>query len=223
MVKRIVCLANSRKLSGRCIAGREWTDGKPGAWIRPVSLRPKEELLQFETQCTDGKQPELLDIVEVPLLSHTPRNHQVENWSIDSSRKWKWVDVFRKKQLDQLITSCTKLWPTGYQTSVGLHDRVPLKFMCAVTDSLRLISVEELKIRVCKPGIYHDNPETRVQARFKFGAFDYAIWTTDCDIEDKYLAYPLGEYNLGPCYLTVSLAEPWGGFCYKLVAGVIPK
>jgi len=43
-VKRIVCLANSRKLQGRCIAGREIVQGKPGAWIRPVSAREHEEV-----------------------------------------------------------------------------------------------------------------------------------------------------------------------------------
>ncbi|MGH7707024.1 MAG: dual OB domain-containing protein, partial [Vulcanimicrobiaceae bacterium] len=37
MLKRIVCLANSRKLQGRCVAGRELQKNGPGAWIRPVS------------------------------------------------------------------------------------------------------------------------------------------------------------------------------------------
>ena len=33
-MKRIVCLANSRKLYGRCVAGREWIDGRAGADVR---------------------------------------------------------------------------------------------------------------------------------------------------------------------------------------------
>ena len=33
---KIVCLANSRKISGRCIAGKIMDSGK---WIRPVSSR----------------------------------------------------------------------------------------------------------------------------------------------------------------------------------------
>jgi len=36
-VKRIVCLANSRKPNGRCVAGVELSGGRPVAWIRPVS------------------------------------------------------------------------------------------------------------------------------------------------------------------------------------------
>ena len=45
-VKRIVCLANSRKMHGRCVAGREWRDGLAGQWIRPVSNREQQEVLE---------------------------------------------------------------------------------------------------------------------------------------------------------------------------------
>jgi hypothetical protein len=37
VIKRILCLANSRKLSGRCVAGTEIVKGRPGTWLRPVS------------------------------------------------------------------------------------------------------------------------------------------------------------------------------------------
>ena len=30
-----------------------------------------------------------------------------------------------------------------------------------------------------------------------------------------------GEYELGESYLTVSLGEPFDGYCYKLIAAVI--
>lgn len=39
--KRIVCLANSRKLNGRCVAGREVLDGDPGPWVRRLPRRPR--------------------------------------------------------------------------------------------------------------------------------------------------------------------------------------
>ncbi|WP_419940789.1 dual OB domain-containing protein [Candidatus Palauibacter sp.] len=38
-IKRIVCLANSRTLHGRCVAGPEFGSNPP-SWIQPVSARP---------------------------------------------------------------------------------------------------------------------------------------------------------------------------------------
>ena len=70
--KRIVCLANSRKLSGRCIAGRELINDFPGDWIRPVSTREHQEVSEYERQYNDGSDPKLLDILDIPLQKHQP-------------------------------------------------------------------------------------------------------------------------------------------------------
>ena len=72
--KRIVCLANSRKMSGRCIAGKELLeDGRVGGWIRPVSDREDEEVSEFERQYDDGAEPRILDVIDVPVLNSLPK------------------------------------------------------------------------------------------------------------------------------------------------------
>src|ERR1019366_8370022 len=86
--KRIVCLANSRKYSGRCVAGVEVVQGKSGAWIRPVSSRPNEQLHADECSYEDGVEVRVLDIIDVPLGLHRPHGHQTENWLTAPSKKW---------------------------------------------------------------------------------------------------------------------------------------
>ena len=91
-VKRIVCLANSRKLNGRCVAGKEiLEDGNIGRWVRPVSARKSEEVSEYERQYEDGGEPRVLDVIDVPLLSARPKNYQQENWLLDPDRYWERV------------------------------------------------------------------------------------------------------------------------------------
>jgi hypothetical protein len=85
-IKTLVCLANSRKLSGRCVAGIVY--GGQGVWIRPVSARPDGEVSEREQQYKDGSYPRVLDIVSVPLLRHQPDSFQSENWLLDPWQRW---------------------------------------------------------------------------------------------------------------------------------------
>ena len=86
--KTILCLANSRKISGRCIAGREWANGGLGGWIRPVSTRENGELSEEDRRFENGRDPRVLDIIRIPLLEPKPRAFQVENHLIDADYYW---------------------------------------------------------------------------------------------------------------------------------------
>jgi hypothetical protein len=86
--KTILCLANSRKLSGRCIAGRETRSDGYAGWVRPISARVSAEVSEEERRYENGSDPRVLDIIEVPGLAADPHLHQIENWVIDDRRYW---------------------------------------------------------------------------------------------------------------------------------------
>jgi len=102
MIKRLVCLANSRKLHGRCIAGRELLQGKAGQWVRPVSDREHEEVSEYERRYEDGSDPRVLDIIDVPLIRASENRRQPENWLLDPIRYWRKAGEFKYENLHHL-------------------------------------------------------------------------------------------------------------------------
>jgi hypothetical protein len=221
MIKRLVCLANSRKLHGRCIAGRELLQGKPGQWVRPVSDREHEEVSEYERQYEDGSDPRVLDIIDVPLIKARGNRRQPENWLLDPGRYWSKAGEFEYENLHRLTDHRGELWINGHDTSNGLNDFVPVDEADRVDGSLKLIFVDDLRLHVYRPGLSFGNPKRRVQAIFSFGGVGYRLWVTDPLIETRYLARADGVHTLGSSYLTVSLGEPLEGRCYKLVAAII--
>ena len=220
--KRIVCLANSRKLSGRCIAGREWSEGRgAGNWVRPVSARQGQEVSEYERQYEDGSDPRVLDIVSIPVLEPRPEDWQTENWLLDPELYWRKEGKYSWFDLAELADAAEPLWIDGYCTYNGRHDKIPLDSMASVSGSLRLIHVGKLKLNVFKPGEAFGNSKRRVQGRFSHAGADYALWVTDPLYERRYLAKLDGVYDVDECYLTINLGEPYQGACYKLIAAII--
>ena len=221
-IKQIVCLANSRKLAHRCIAGREWSEERgAGPWIRPVSVRPGREVSEYERQYEDGSDPKVLDIVNVPVLKPLPEEWQTENWLLDSECYWEKEGTYSRVDLPRLEDPAASLWIDGHKTWNGVNDKIPLELMKSVSGSLRLIHVEGIKLKVFSPGEAFGNSKRRVQGRFSHARKYYALWVTDPRYEREYLAKPDGDYEIGKCYLTISLGEPYEDACYKLIAAII--
>lgn len=222
--KQIVCLANSRKLLGRCIAGREWSEERgPGNWIRPVSERDGQEVSEYERQYEDGSDPRVLDILHVPIIEPRPSCRQPENWLLDPQSYWRKVGTYSQFDLSALLDPIEPLWTNGWSTYEGKNDKIPMDAMSRVSDSLRLIHIERLILQVFSPGEAFGNAKRRVQAKFSHAGVNYALWVTDPIYEEEYLAKLNGFYEIHDCYLTISLGEPYQDACYKLVAAVIER
>lgn len=221
-VKRIVCLANSRKHGGRCVAGKALApDGSPGVWIRPVGDREGAEVSRQEREYEDGSDPKLLDIINVPVIAPTPKSCQTENWLIDAKRHWRKAGAAAWDDLARMEDPPAPLWLNGISSAKGINDKVPIAEAAALSDSLRLIKVNGLRVSVSEPS----NPNANFPAlrgRFRYNGDEYKLRITDPESEAAALAMDYGEYQIrGARYLTVSLGEPFEGHCYKLIAAVI--
>lgn len=225
--KQIVCLANSKKLSHRCIAGKEFDGQRIGAWIRPVSKQtPTGELSLDEMSFQDGNVPNLLDIVTVPLLEHTPHYYQTENYFVDPGYYWVKNDVFQLSMLARLCDTPDVLWINGYHSYSGYNDRIPLNIAQAqVSSSLLLIKPDTLSVQVADElDIRRQVTKRRVRADFTYKRQRYKFMITDPVAEKRFLERENGVYEIRrrDVYLCISLGEPLNNFCYKLIAGVFP-
>jgi hypothetical protein len=223
VIKRILCLANSRKLSGRCVAGREIAGQRPGPWIRPVSSREHQEISDQERNYDDGTDPKLLDVIEVPLIGARPHEFQQENWLLNPTFYWEKKGRLEWAGLRDFVESDGSLWLNNNSSYNGLNDRIALEVAVTLRSSLRLIHVDRLTIDVSSPGSAFGNFKRRVQGRFEHDGDDYWLWVTDPVYERRFLAQPNGTYPLGECCLTISLGEPYDNFAYKLIAAIIER
>lgn len=93
-IVKMICIANSRKIGGKCVAGIEPDTGN---WVRPV--RPGGGALSLDDiRCRDGSPPGVLDIVRVPVVRREPLYYQPEN-SIDDNIYWSRLGAFDKELL----------------------------------------------------------------------------------------------------------------------------
>jgi hypothetical protein len=221
VTKTLVCLANSRKLSGRCLAGKEVAGAGFGEWLRPVSARSTEEVSERERAYQDGSDPQVLDIVDVPLLEPKPKTFQSENWLLDPEVYWVRRGKSSYAKLLAAVDTPPSLWINGFATYHGRNDRVPEAEADKLTTSLYLLRLDSLSFDVFAPGAAFGDNKRRVHGLFDYAGAPYALWVTDPLIERGYLAKDDGRYTEGPCLVTVSLGERVKGHCYKLVAAVI--
>jgi hypothetical protein len=215
--KVIVCFANSRKTFGRCIAGKEWKDGAPGSWIRPVSARPSHEVSLDERRYQDGRDPSPLDILSIPCLSYQPIAHQSENHYLDPNRYWESNRRLPWRQVKNWLDKPQSLWGTGASSYEFVNNRVIETAI--VTESLYLIHVDELRILVGPKSAEY--PKRIVRGEFQYNQLQYRMSITDPVIEGQYLAAKDGCYTVSRPTLCVSLGDAFQGFYYKLIAAVL--
>lgn len=218
---QIVCLANSRKLSGRCIAGKVTSGQGVGSWVRPIGTTPSHEITERDREYQNGETAQKLDVIDITFTAPQAPNFQRENHVIDDTVYWDKVGVFDLAALAGLVDTPNALWENGYHSTSGRNDRVPVTSLTAPRQTLFLIRPQNVRITVDAEGAAFGNPKRSVRACFTYNGVVYAFKVTDPAVEQFYKAKPDGEYadnNMN--YFTISLGEAFNGYAYKLVAAV---
>jgi hypothetical protein len=222
-VKTILCLANSRKMSGRCVAGKEVRGGsKISGWIRPISSREHQEISESDRRYEDGLYASLLDIVSIPMLKPKPNQYQSENELIDDQFYWKNEGRANWAQIEKAIDNVPGvLWINGFSSGGGQNDRIPQDQAANLGSSLLLIKPTSPKIVVAPKGDPNALQKRGVRVEFKLNNGIYNLGVTDPYVERKYLQGKNGTFPIDGAILCISLGEPFGGYVYKLAAAVI--
>jgi hypothetical protein len=222
ITKQIVCLANSRKPpSGRCVAGREYSGGEAGPWIRPVSARSGLEISEEERRYDDGTQVSVLDVLQITFLQPQPHGHQIENHVIDDGYYWSKVGQCTFKDVLPMVQRPASLWIDGHNTRHGQNDQVPQSAAAQLRNSLVLIRPRTIHLEVASESQFTGGSRRRVRAEFQHGSSHYRLVLTHPEVEQHYLAQPDGRYDISGSILCVSLADFYHGNAFKLVATVI--
>ncbi|KAA6336573.1 hypothetical protein EZS27_015275 [termite gut metagenome] len=217
MKKYFICLANSYKYGGRCLAGIEITidnnkysvvrneDGTP-KWIRPVSASEHKELSTTETQNIN-----ILDIIEVEEMGVCPEFAHSENIHYSSIKRSSKIT----KSTGAIDNLCNEVRSNIF---FNKGKAVPTNVFQNGTYSLLLIKPES-------PAIYCDSND-KYRGKFTYNNNEYDLPITDPLYIDilKYddSSVPLcGKQETGDLYFTISLGEELEGWHYKLIAGIV--
>ena len=218
MDKYFICLANSYKHGGRCIAGVEvvpksegqmsiarHNDGRP-CWIRPVSMAENGEIpISLAQGIKVLSLVKLIDVVPCPDKAHTEDVHCSRIESCPNNFE------YDEEFLSQLVD------PVHQSVFYFRGKAIPATMINRLDYSLMLIHPE-------KASAYIDEEREKSKYRMKFTYYgsNYDFPITDPCFLETFKKNPQRYADLNGVYLTLSLGLEFEGFHFKLVAAVLP-
>lgn len=220
MDKYFICLANSYKRGGRCIAGVEIISDNSGGWKpvrnddgRPRWIRPVVRSLYGEIPNFVAERIELLSVVKLTDVVSCPEQAHVENVYYSRMEQCEYNVSLEPSMLNQLIDS-------KHQSIFHNRGRaVSAEMLVGINYSLMLIHPD-------KASAYRDENREKSKNRMKFTYYgvEYDFPITDPAFLDEFKREPERYDTISDVYLSLSLGLEFEGWHHKLVAGVIiPK
>lgn len=214
----LILLAKSWRPGGLCIAGRKFESNRIGEWVRPVVSYNDDAFPVDYATYLNGQQMRLLDIVQLDLSHQKPSDHQSENWELHRNPRIRRIGRFDRNRLRAICDGGESLWTNGQQSQIGLNNRVRYVEATGMSDSLRLIHVDRLRLTVIDD---EDRERNRLTGTFDYMGATYTLQVKDVEFEDQSLERKPGNYFVNNRYITISLAGEFERYCYKLIAGII--
>jgi len=209
---KLLCLANSYKEKGRCIAGILLDDNNNpilnnnnAVWIRPVC---KADHGQVPNHLCENIVP--LDIIEINGTNNVGTGYQSENTSFDESKILS-MGKANRNILNNLHS----------QTNLIFGNRgkaLPEDTIKTLNHSLILVNLTEFEI-VEKE--YEDREHPQVRLNFSYNNNSYDLPVTDPIFLDSYNNNKTILNNKNDIDVVLSLGVPYKDWYYKLVATII--
>lgn len=221
VTKRIVCLANSFRPGGSCVAGIEILNDGFGPWVRPISHRPDQAISDNEKTYADGTRLAMLDVIDIDFDAHRPEHHQTENWLISQGMRWRKVGEALPHHLGgALLPRTTPLWRPAQSTYSGRNDQVTGQIAHASNWSLALVNPAICTVDVSFNPFSNSN---EVWVSFEWAGTPHKIKLTDPVQFARFNTGVGDRYTLENAILCISLAHVWAqrNTASKLVAGLI--
>ncbi|MBD0365627.1 MAG: hypothetical protein M3342_08680 [Bacteroidota bacterium] len=212
MPTRFVCLANSFKEGGRCLAGIEldqqnkpvMMNGRP-KWIRPICNTPHCEV---PTHLVAHLR--MLDIIEIEVTGNPNTDYQCEN-ALFRESSIRRIGKFEKENLKAL---CENPF-TIFNNRGNAVSRDAIK---SLNHSLLLIHTDHFAIA---ERTYEDTKKKQTRLVFTHRGNQYNFPITDPVFLRFYQADPEFMEGINQLFLCLSLGVAWQDWYYKLVAGII--
>jgi len=217
MEKYFICLANSYKHGGRCIAGIEVVpqsdgslgivrhdDGRP-RWIRPVSMSANGEIPNHLAESF-----KIFSLVKLTDVEPCPDNAHTEDVHCTRMEICPFELSPTKDFLNQLID-------TQHQAVFYFRGKsIPTTIIDRLDYSLMLIHPDNA-CAYCDEG--RENSKYRMKFTYNGSNYDFPI--TDPVFLEQFKKSPDSYADLDGAYLVLSLGIAFEGFHYKLVATVL--
>jgi hypothetical protein len=228
MQRTIVCLANSYKHGGRCVAG---ICLETGEWLRlrgkadDGALTPREYAL-----ANSAGELRLLDVFSVDLHYALPSDCHPEDWEV-SAAPWHLIDRPCPRERFDELASAASAAAAGAHLLGGYRDRVEGSELVSkpIKASLALVSPDSLWW-----WIREEHGKRKNRALFHRNHVTYDLAVTDPRWVEQMNLLPTGIYphsmlapHTAKVWLTISLSEvfhprPGGpGWHFRIVAAVI--